>query len=163
MSKDQENLKLVDTMQLQLSDKFTIAGVRLQGFSFKLNAVEKDFIADDFKLGVSAIAYKKDKSYDVITRIISGLVDDEGSFLFEIDGAVSVRIDVEKEFDDKLLNNVVAIGYSYFRPLAAQATVMAKLPPLDLPVLDLSGTKVEVVKVGDKGRKKDAEHNGSGV
>lgn len=48
----------------------------------------------------------------------------------------------KNDISEKLLPNLASILYSYIRPIVAQFSVMAKLPPIDLPILNLS--KIEV-------------------
>lgn len=40
---------------------------------------------------------------------------------------------------------MVAIIYSYLRPIVLQMTVMAKLPPLDLPPANFENFKVGII------------------
>lgn len=48
----------------------------------------------------------------------------------------------KNDISEKLLPNLASILYSYIRPIVAQFSVMAKLHPIDLPILNLS--KIEV-------------------
>ncbi len=130
-------------LHVQHSKEFKLLGVMLEKFEFKKNNIEK-FVAHKFNIDVNAVAFKSSQQYDVVSQLRSSLVDSDGRSLFKIYGEIVVGIEVEESFDEALLNNVVAIGFSYFRPLVAQMTVMAKLPPLDLPVVDLSDATIEI-------------------
>ena len=65
-------------------------------------------------------------------------------------GAIQAHViglfDYENELDEKLFPNLASILYSYLRPIVAQISVMAKLPPIDLPILNLSKIKVDEIK-----------------
>ncbi len=47
------------------------------------------------------------------------------------------------EIDKKLLPNIASILYSYLRPVISQLSIMAKIPPIDLPILNLSDIEVK--------------------
>ena len=73
-------------------------------------------------------------------------IGEDNSKLFIVEailGCVIEFLDSNKE-NEKYLNNAVAILYSYLRPLVAQMTVMAKLPPLDLQPLNFENIKIKI-------------------
>lgn len=94
---------------------------------------------------------KKIKPVLVIKTIISKVdktnmdADDKTDIaIFEgrIVGDVSYTTD---ELDEKVLPNIISILYSYLRPVVAQMSVMAKLPPVDLPILDLRNISIKKI------------------
>ena len=70
--------------------------------------------------------------------------------LFFIKAIIIGAIEVGKDFEEKSLNNMVAIMFSYLRPMVAQMTVMAKLPPLDLQPVNFEEFEVKVEKSANK-------------
>ena len=49
----------------------------------------------------------------------------------------------KNEFDERMINNIAAMLYSYLRPIVAQMSVMSKIMPIDLPPLNFSNLKFE--------------------
>lgn len=131
-------------MQFQNDVAFQIKTIQIQKFDFEQidRLVPKKQIA--VQLGVGSIAEKKDKNtYIIQTDIDISFLQTEKK-VFYIKFSIIAIIAVEPNFDEKFLNDMVAIMYSYLRPLAAQMTVMAKLPPLDLPPLNFDNFEVKV-------------------
>lgn len=52
----------------------------------------------------------------------------------------------KNQIDKKLLPNIASILYSYLRPIISQLSIMAKIPPIDLPILNLSDIEVKEIK-----------------
>lgn len=52
----------------------------------------------------------------------------------------------KNQIDEKLLPNIASILYSYLRPIISQLSIMAKIPPIDLPILNLSDIEVKEIK-----------------
>lgn len=52
----------------------------------------------------------------------------------------------KNKIDKKLLPNIASILYSYLRPIISQLSIMAKIPPIDLPILNLSDIEVKEIK-----------------
>lgn len=129
--------------QVQPSDAFEIKTIQVGEFNFKqVGKLTKDkSITMEQKIGAVA---EKDKNTYIIQSKIDILFLQSEKEIFCIKSAIVGVISVGKNFNEKFLNNMVAIMYSYLRPLVAQMTVMAKLPPLDLPPLNFEDFKVSV-------------------
>lgn len=129
--------------QVQPSDAFEIKTIQIGEFNFKqVGKLAKDkSISMEQKVG--AIAEKSENTYMIQSKIDILFLQSEKE-IFYIKSAIVGVISVGKNFNEKFLNNMVAIMYSYLRPLVAQMTVMAKLPPLDLPPLNFEDFKVSV-------------------
>ena len=129
--------------QAQPSNAFKIETIQVKKFKFEqVNKLGKSkFI--EIKQGVGAVAEKDKNTYTIQSNIDISLLQGEQE-IFYIKSAIVSVIGVESNFNEKFINNMVAIMYSYLRPLVAQMTVMAKLPPLDLPPLNFENFKVDV-------------------
>lgn len=94
---------------------------------------------------IDAVALQDGNAYIVQLEVNLQIGEDDNKlFIVEaILGCVIEFLDSNKE-NEKYLNNVIAILYSYLRPLVAQMTVMAKLPPLDLPPLNFENIKIKI-------------------
>lgn len=131
------------TSQVQPSNVFQIETIQVKEFNFKQVGSLGNGKSIEIKQGVGAIAEKGENTYTIQSNINVSFLQG-GKEIFYIKSAIIGVIVVEPNFDEKFLNNMVAIMYSYLRPLAAQMTVMAKLPPLDLPPLNFENFKVSV-------------------
>lgn len=129
--------------QVQPSNVFQIETIQVKEFNFKQVGSLGKGKSIEIKQGVGAIA-EKDKNTYIIQSKIDILFLQSEKEIFYIKSAIVGVISVGKNFDEKFLSNMVAIMYSYLRPLVAQMTVMAKLPPLDLPPLNFENFKVSV-------------------
>lgn len=129
--------------QVQPSNVFQIKTIQVGEFNFKQVGKLGKGKAIDIRQGVGAVAEKDKNTYTIQSNIDISLLQGEQE-IFYIKSAIVGVIGVESNFDEKFLNNMVAIMYSYLRPLVAQMTVMAKLPPLDLPPLNFENFKVNV-------------------
>lgn len=94
---------------------------------------------------IDAVALQDDNAY-IVQLEVNLQIGEDNSKLFIVEailGCVIEFLDSNKE-NEKYLNNAVAILYSYLRPLVAQMTVMAKLPPLDLQPLNFENIKIKI-------------------
>lgn len=62
-----------------------------------------------------------------------------------IESQIAGMFGYNKEIDKKLLPNIASILYSYLRPIISQLSIMAKIPPIDLPILNLSDIEVKEI------------------
>ncbi|MGX2971070.1 protein-export chaperone SecB [Helicobacter sp. T3_23-1059] len=129
--------------QAQPSNAFQIKTIQVGEFKFKQVGKLGKGKSIEIKQGVGAIAEKDKNTYIIQSNIDISFLQGEQE-IFYIKSAIVGVIGVESNFNEKFLNNMVAIMYSYLRPLVAQMTVMAKLPPLDLPPLNFENFKVDV-------------------
>lgn len=70
--------------------------------------------------------------------------DKDKLFVVEAILGCMIEFSITSKENEKYLNSAVAILYSYLRPLVAQMTTMAKLPPLDLQPLNFEDIKIKV-------------------
>lgn len=63
-----------------------------------------------------------------------------------IESQIAGMFGYKNQIDEKLLPNIASILYSYLRPIISQLSIMAKIPPIDLPILNLSDIEVKEIK-----------------
>lgn len=63
-----------------------------------------------------------------------------------IESQIAGMFGYKGQIDKKLLPNIASILYSYLRPIISQLSIMAKIPPIDLPILNLSDIEVKEIK-----------------
>ena len=85
-----------------------------------------------FNLGIQLKLFQEDNNNKI----------DLGIMQFNVSGIFSFKNGIDK----KLFINLISILYSYLRPIAAQISVMSKLPPLDLPILNFSEINPDDIK-----------------
>ena len=133
-------------MSIKSHNTFKIKTIQLKKFDFeqtgKLVADKKKEI--NLKQKIGAIAKQENtNSYILQLNVDMAFKQDEQDLFFIISVIVGA-IEVGKNFDEKLLSNMAAIMFSYLRPMVAQMTVMAKLPPLDLQPVNFEEFEVKV-------------------
>lgn len=130
----------------------SVKSIKLAQLNFmqKSNLINKDTIGLDLGFNTS---YQKIKSENTSIQFNFGIQlklsqKDDNNNKINI-GVIQAYIiglfDYENELDKKLFPNLASILYSYLRPIVAQISVMAKLPPIDLPILNLSKIKVDEI------------------
>lgn len=130
----------------------SVKSIKLAQLNFmqKNNLINKDTIGLDLGFNTS---YQKIKSENASIQFNFGIQlklsqKDDNNNKINI-GVIQAYIiglfDYENELDKKLFPNLASILYSYLRPIVAQISVMAKLPPIDLPILNLSKIKVDEI------------------
>ena len=132
---------------------FKISTIQLKKFSFEqTRKLEKDKKELFIKRQIGAIAKKKQveerKKIEYVIQVevnIDVMQSKNKNKVFNVNSLIIGAIEVEIGFDETYLNNMVAIIYSYLRPIVAQMTVMAKLPPLDLPPANFDNFKVKII------------------
>lgn len=139
-------------MSIKSHNTFKIKTIQLKKFDFeqtgKLVADKKKEINLEQKIG--AIAKQENTNSYILQLNVDMAFKQDEQDLFFIDSVIVGAIEVGKNFDEKLLNNMVAIMFSYLRPIVAQMTVMAKLPPLDLQPVNFEEFEVKVEKSANK-------------
>ncbi|EEQ64256.1 hypothetical protein H7W66_001268 [Campylobacter coli] len=133
-------------MSIKSHNTFKIKTIQLKKFDFeqtgKLVVDKKKEINLTQKIG--AIAKQENTNSYILQLNVDMAFKQDEQDLFFIDSVIVGAIEVGKNFDEKLLNNMVAIMFSYLRPIVAQMTVMAKLPPLDLQPANFEEFEVKV-------------------
>lgn len=127
-------------------NSFKIKTIQLKKFDFEQTGELGQKKKINLNQGIGAVA-KKESENEYIIRLNIDLSFKQGELeVFYIKSDIIGMIQVESNFDENLLNNMVAIMYSYLRPMVAQMTTMAKLPPLDLPPVSFEEFEVKVEK-----------------
>lgn len=133
-------------MSIKSHNTFKIKTIQLKKFDFeqtgKLVADKKKEINLEQKIG--AIAKQETTNIYIIQLNANIFFKQNEQDLFFIKAIIIGAIEVGKDFEEKSLNNMVAIMFSYLRPIVAQMTVMAKLPPLDLQPANFEKFEVKV-------------------
>ena len=130
-------------MEAQPNNSFKIQTIQIKKFDFC--QTEKLIKNKQIKLEqtIEANARKDDNQYAIQVNIKLLAKQDEKT-LFYVKSIIIAIIEVEANFQEDYLNNMVAIIYSYLRPMVAQMTAMAKLPLLDLPPMNLENFRVTI-------------------
>ncbi|MCL9821903.1 protein-export chaperone SecB [Helicobacter sp. 14348-15] len=130
-------------MEAQPNNSFKIKTIQIKKFDFC--QTEKLIKNKQIKLEqtIKANAKKDDNQYAIQVNIKLLAKQDEKT-LFYVKSIIIAIIEVEANFQEDYLNNMVAIIYSYLRPMVAQMTAMAKLPLLDLPPMNLENFRVTI-------------------
>ena len=125
------------------NDSFKIITIEMRKFFFQQIGILKEKEQIELDQSITAYASKNEDQYDiqVAIKLNANCSSDE---LFCVDSVIVSKIEVNENFQEDSLNNMVAIIYSYLRPMVAQMTAMAKLPLLDLPPMNLEGFKVNI-------------------
>lgn len=133
-------------MGVKSHNTFKIKTIQLKKFDFEqtgeLVSGKKAEISLSQKIG--AIAKQESTNIYIIQLNVDMFFKQNEQDLFFVKSAIIGVIEVGKDFEKNSLNNMVAIMFSYLRPMVAQMTVMAKLPPLDLPPVSFEDFEVKV-------------------
>ena len=124
---------------------FEIKTIQLKKFDFEQTGELKREISVNITQRIGAIAKKESENQYNIQLDVDLSFKQKSEEVFYIQSVIVSIIEVSDNFEEALLNNMVAIMYSYLRPMVAQMTVMAKLPPLDLPPVSFEEFKVKIV------------------
>ena len=131
-----------NTLKQHENSNFAIKEIKLVKANFyqKNNLINDNEISIGLSIG-SFYSIRKDIKNAIqlnLSADIELFQEDENK-----DNTIVVGIfEYKNDISEKLLPNLASILYSYIRPIVAQFSVMAKLPPIDLPILNLS--KIEV-------------------
>lgn len=140
--------------QVTTKIEFPIKTIQVKEFSFKQTGPFTKGETINMQQGIGAIAEKNEVDYILQSKVDISFLQNKKE-IFYIKFVVVGVIGIEPNFDEKQLNDMVKIMYSYLRPLVAQMTVMANLPPLNLPPLNFEGLEVEVKQNNIKKRSID--------
>ena len=143
----------MEVLQQTKKSSVSVRSIKLAKLNFiqNSNLIDKESIGLD--LGFNA-SYQKIKSestsiqfnFGMQLKLIQKNDNDSEINIGVIHAHVIGLFDYENELDEKLFPNLASILYSYLRPIVAQISVMAKLHPIDLPILNLSKIKVDEIK-----------------
>lgn len=120
----------------------------------KLNFEHKENIKniDEFSLDVGLrpeyIKIKELIQFNLYVKIDLYQKDNENKKIeiCSIESQIVGMFGYKNQIDEKLLPNIASILYSYLRPIISQLSIMAKIPPIDLPILNLSDIEVKEIK-----------------
>lgn len=126
----------------------SIEYIQVIDFKFNLiNNMNSDIeIANDIgiKTGTNISYSKKEEDNLILTELnikIDLMMSD--NILAHIESTIIGLFKFKNEFDERMINNIAAMLYSYLRPIVAQMSVMSKIIPIDLPPLNFSNLKFE--------------------
>lgn len=139
--------KKIEAKELGIDEKmlpskeasFEIETIQLFSFQFAKQAIEE---GERGGIDIEAKKRKTQSGYDILTKI-------EVNFAYHTQRKIWCEavfisaIKTSENFNEWFLNNVVAIIYSYLRPIMAQMTAMAKAPSLDLPPLSFERIEIQ--------------------
>lgn len=142
----------MEKQQQPKKSSVSVKSIKLAQLNFiqKSNLINKETIGIDLSINAS---YQKIKSENTSIQFNFGMqlkLSQKNDNNAEINiGVIQAHViglfDYENELDKKLFPNLASILYSYLRPIVAQISVMAKLPPIDLPILNLGKIKVDEI------------------
>lgn len=123
----------------------------IQVIDFKFNLINNLMnsnieIANDIgiKTGTN-ISYSKKEEDNLILTELNIKIDlmMSNNILAHIESTIIGLFKFKNEFDERMINNIAAMLYSYLRPIVAQMSIMSKIIPIDLPPLNFSNLKFE--------------------
>ena len=126
----------------------SIEYIQVTDFKFSLvnNLMNNNIkIANDIGIKTGAnISYSK-KEDNLISTELNIKIDliMSGNILASIESTIIGLFKFKNEFNERMVNNIAAMLYSYLRPIVAQMSVMSKILPIDLPPLNFSNLKFE--------------------
>lgn len=126
----------------------SIEYIQVADFKFSLvnNLMNKDIeISNDIgiKTGTN-ISYSKKEDNLILTELnIKMDLIMSSNILAHIESTIIGLFKFKNEFDERMVNNIAAMLYSYLRPIVAQMSIMSKILPIDLPPLNFSNLKFE--------------------
>ncbi|MBW5381891.1 hypothetical protein [Brachyspira pilosicoli] len=128
-----KSVKLTQLNFIQKNNLINMEGIGIDlGFNASYNKLE-DNNTIQFNLGIQLKLFQEDDNKNKI---------DIGIMQFHLAGIFYFEYNIDKA----LFRNLISILYSYLRPIAAQISVMAKLPPLDLPILNFAEINIDDIE-----------------
>lgn len=127
----------------------SIEYIQVVDFKFNLinNLMNSDIeIANNIgiKTGTNISYSKKEEDNLILTELnikIDLMMSD--NILAHIESTIIGLFKFKNEFNERIINNIAAMLYSYLRPIVAQMSIMSKIIPIDLPPLNFSNLKFE--------------------
>ena len=143
----------MNTLQLLEESQFSIKKIKIVKFNFqqKDNLINKNTFGMDFNIGSFYSNIKEEKNTIQLNLILNIELFQENEnnckvIIADIETIIVGIFEYKNYISEKLLPNLASILYSYIRPIVAQFSVMAKLPPIDLPILNLSKIDVKHIE-----------------
>lgn len=123
--------------------EFDIKLIKLMYLNFKQN--EKEINKREIRVNMTMKAFYSRLAHNNIQlnlNIKIALVQNNNLDIGTIDSTIIGVFGYKDKINEELMPNLVSILYSYLRPIVAQLSIMSKLPPIDLPIINLSNIKV---------------------
>ncbi|EAI3897244.1 hypothetical protein BXA15_06340 [Campylobacter lari] len=132
------------------SGVFQILSIEIKKFNFEQNGVLDDSGTINCKNNIGVIAHQKDdKKKDIfLIRLDLDIQADSGSeSVYNISTTILslIAFETKDEQNKILLNNAVAIMFSYLRPMIAQITMLSGFPPYHLQPVSFEEFKVKII------------------
>ncbi|EOB0677672.1 protein-export chaperone SecB [Campylobacter coli] len=131
---------------------FQISSIEIKKFNFEQNPEIKEGDIDKFEFSktIGAIARKKDdkeKDKFLIQLNLNIKANTSGKNIYSISTSILslIQFEVKDEQNKFLLNNAVAIMFSYLRPIIAQISMLSGFPPYHLQPVSFEDFEVEVI------------------
>lgn len=132
---------------------FQISSIEIKKFNFEQNPEIKEGDIDKFEFSktIGAIARKKDdKEKDKFLIQLNLNIkanNNNKKNIYNISTSIVslIEFEVKDEQNEILLNNAVAIMFSYLRPIIAQITMLSGFPPYHLQPVSFEQFKVDII------------------
>ncbi|HAA1838301.1 TPA_asm: hypothetical protein GD944_06490 [Campylobacter jejuni] len=132
---------------------FQISSIEIKKFNFEQNPEIKEGDIDKFEFSrtIGAIAQKKDNKekdkFLVQLDLNIKANNNNKKNIYNISTSIVslIEFEVKDEQNEFLLNNAVAIMFSYLRPMIAQITMLSGFPPYHLQPVSFEQFKVDII------------------
>ncbi|HEB9338046.1 TPA: protein-export chaperone SecB [Campylobacter coli] len=129
---------------------FKILSIEIKKFNFEQNGVLDDSGTINCKNNIGVIAHQKDdKKKDIfLIQLDLDIQADSGSeSVYNISTTILslIAFETKDEQNKILLNNAVAIMFSYLRPMIAQITMLSGFPPYHLQPVSFEEFEVKII------------------
>ena len=130
-------------LQQPKKSEFDIKFIKLISLNFEQN--QKEINKNEIKVNMTMKAFYSRLAHSNIQLNLNVKISLEQNHNYDIGTIDSTIIGIfgyKDKINEELMPNLVSILYSYLRPIVAQLSIMSKLPPIDLPIINLSNIKV---------------------
>ncbi|MGH2267512.1 protein-export chaperone SecB [Campylobacter taeniopygiae] len=132
---------------------FQISSIEIKKFNFEQNQEIKEDDINEIKFNhtIGAIAQKKDNKekdkFLVQLDLNIKANNNNNKNIYNISTSIVslIEFEVKDEQNEFLLNNAVAIMFSYLRPMIAQITMLSGFPPYHLQPVSFEQFKVNII------------------
>ncbi|WP_348518090.1 protein-export chaperone SecB [Campylobacter sp. CCS1377] len=131
---------------------FQISSIEIKKFNFEQNPEIKESDIDKFEFNktMGAIAQKKDdkeKDKFLIQLDLNIKANSSDKNIYKISTSILslIQFEVKDEQNKFLLNNAVAIMFSYLRPIIAQITMLSGFSPYHLQPVSFEEFEVKII------------------
>lgn len=132
---------------------FQISSIEIKKFNFEQNQEIKEDDINEIKINhtIGAIAQKKDNkekdNFLVQLDLNIKANNNNNKNIYNISTSIVslIEFEVKDEQNEILLNNAVAIMFSYLRPMIAQITMLSGFPPYHLQPVSFEQFKVNII------------------